>query len=95
MRVHIIKRERRLKAQAPLLLCYSRAHACMWYVGFVCNHATLPVVEKLWSKGSTWAELFEMNEEIWKGFNFIIDNNCQLFFDAQVALNMNEFTVVR
>ena len=26
MRVHVLKRERRLKAQAPLLLCYSRAH---------------------------------------------------------------------
>ena len=26
MRMHVIKRERRLKAQAPLLLCYSRAH---------------------------------------------------------------------
>ena len=26
MHVHVIKRERRLKAQAPLLLCYSRAH---------------------------------------------------------------------
>lgn len=26
MHVHVIKRERRFKAQAPLLLCHSRAH---------------------------------------------------------------------
>ena len=38
MRVHIIKRERRLKALAPLLLCYRRAHhsivdhCCFMYI---------------------------------------------------------------
>ena len=32
----------------------------------------------------TWAELFEMNVKIEQELNFI-DNDCQLFFNAQEA----------
>ena len=43
----------------------------------------------------TWAEPFEMNVKIEQELNFIVDNDSQLFFDAQEAEKVSERTVVR
>ena len=66
---------------------------------FVCDRATPPIIEKLWSKGVcikwTWAEPFEMKVKIEQGSNFIVGNDSRLFFSAQEAKKVSERTVVQ
>ena len=43
----------------------------------------------------TWAEPFEMNIKIEQELNFVVDNDRQLFLDAQETKKVSERTVVR
>ena len=68
---------------------------------FVCDHATPPIIEKLWSKGVAMhaygvsAEPFEMNVKIEQELNFVVDNDSRLFLDAQEVKKVSKRTVIR
>ena len=42
-----------------------------------------------------WAEPFEMNVKIEQELSFVVDNDSQLFFDAQEAKKVSERTAVQ